>query len=709
MTTTARHTFSGRPWLLYLLCGSGGILAYYLMPATPQWQWLRVVTYCALSASAAPALFYGIAQHKPSARLPWLMIAASQIIYAVADTSFYIAHVLLNITIYPFVADLFYIGHYPFILTGIVLLIRHRIPRRDLPSMLDAAVLAVVAALLCWLYLIQPQVHTGMPPAATLVSLSYPVFDLALLAVAIRLVLGAGRRPQAFFLLSGNLAALVAADSLYALQQLNGSYDAGNFLDALWLAGNISLGAAGLHPTMTKLTEPARARELSLGPLRIIALTSAALVAPTILVVQHARSSEDDILVIAAACAILFLLTIARLIVVVSEQRRLAVTDVLTGLHTRRHFETHLSQAITRAGRSRRGLTLLIIDIDHFKSINDSYGHPAGDRVLVEIARRLREVRRDGDTLARYGGEEFALLATCTEETAARDIAERVRNVVARHPIAAEQDTWVPVTVSVGAAHHTDESPEQLVAVADRALYSAKAHGRDRIAMGEPLPAGTPDHTSTLSYLSTLADRVDAALSNHVHGRAVEQWTRLVCEELGCDQPTTCNAELAGRLHDIGKVVLPEELLAKPTPLTREEWEALRRHPEQGYRLIKAVPSLADIAEIVRQHHEKFDGTGYPRGLAGSAIRLEARVITVCDSWATMLSDRPYRAPLSREETLAELRRGSGTQFDPDVVAAFLALHSRGLIGEPPLLEHARPEEAHADHPPVTNAGAAVS
>ncbi|GAB3289491.1 diguanylate cyclase [Parasphingorhabdus pacifica] len=692
MTNTTRQNLRHNAWLLYLLGGSVFLLAYYCIPQSSEWNPARVFTYCLISASAVPAMLYGIAWHRPTPRLPWLMIAGSQIVYALADTSFYIAHFLFGSTRFPALADVFYIAHYPLILVGVILLIRRRSPRRDLPSMLDAAVLGVVAALVSWIYLIQPRVNAGLPIPATMASLAYPVLDLILFTVAMRLVIGSGRRPAAFFLLALNLGAFVATDSLYALQQVGGSYDAGNYLDVMWLFGNIMLGAAGLHPTMRELVEPTKTKDLSLGPLRTAALTGAALIAPTTLVVQHVRGMSGDIPMIAGACALLFLLTISRLIVVVTEQRRLAVTDALTGLHTRRHFEAHLPQFIARANRTHRTLTLLIIDIDHFKSINDRFGHPAGDRVLIETARRLRTIVQDSVSLARYGGEEFALLVVDNDERSARDIAERVRHAISDHPIAASSDSWVPVTVSVGAAHHTDQTPDQLVALADRALYSAKAQGRDRIAYDEPLPQAEHDrdHTTALTFLSGLADRVDLSLSNHVHGRAVGEWTRLVCEELGCDQSTASNAELAGRLHDIGKIVVPEAILNKPSVLTSDEWAVMREHPDHGYRLISAVPSLDGIAEIVRQHHERFDGNGYPQQLAGAAIRFEARVVAVCDAWGTMLSDRSYRAPLDIEQALEELRDGRGNQFDPMVVDAFFALFRAGKIVPPPLLSGER-------------------
>ncbi|MCX2730050.1 diguanylate cyclase [Saccharopolyspora sp. NFXS83] len=691
MISTVRRTFGGLVWPIYLVVCALVALAYFAIPENDATNPLRIVLYCAISGSAVPALLCGLRAHRPRWRLPWLLIASSQAVYFLADTSFYTAHYLLGITTFPFVADILYLAHYPLIVTGVLLLIRARSPRRDLLSLIDATVLGVAAALLSWLYLIKPLTTGDESGLTTAAYVAYPVLDLALLAVGLRLLLDPGPRPPSFFLLVGNLLAFLGADSIYVLQRIDGSYFAGNFLDALWLAGNIALGTAGLHPTMAALTQPGPGRELNLSPLRVTMLAAASLIAPGILVLENARVSNGYVNAIAAACAVLFLLTLGRLVVMVSEQRRLAVTDSLTGLHTRRYFEMELPKALARASRARTRLAVFIVDVDHFKSINDRYGHPVGDRVLVEISKRLREVVREGDVLARYGGEEFALLSTDVADEDVPAIAERLRMAVAREPVVVDRAEWIAVTTSVGAAQATgqEEDPLQVVAAADRALYAAKAEGRDRISVGErPVAVTAVDHTAALGYLHSVSDQVDHCLSSHSHGRAVGSYARVVCRAMGGDAATVHNTELAGRLHDVGKIVIPESVLGKPAALDEAEWALLRQHPDHGYHLLRSVPDLHEIAEIVRQHHERWDGKGYPLGLAAEAVRFEARIISVCDAWATMLADRPYRHTLTVDEALQELRDGRGTQFDPAVVDAFLRLHTDGEIHRlPPLLQ----------------------
>jgi diguanylate cyclase (GGDEF)-like protein len=699
-----------RLWLAYLSAGTAGILAYFLVPAHEAGLQARVAAYCVISASAAAAIWHGTDRYRPQARSPWLLLAAGQVAYAVADVAFHSAHYMLDGSgSYPSTANLVYLGHYPLVVAGLMLLIRRRTAGRDLPGLLDAAVIAVAAALLSWQFVISIQVREDESALTKIACAAYPVMDLLLLAVALRLLLAAGRRPPAFYLLVASLFASFGADTAYVLQMLHGSYRVGNLLDAVWLAGNLALGAAALHPTMIRLGEPAPPRQATLGLGRFVVLMAAVLLAPAALLYQWTRHHYADIPVTALACAVLFGLTIARMAGLVNEQRRAAVTDGLTGLHTRRFAEAQLALEVARARRTGGRLGFFIADVDNFKSINDRYGHPAGDSALVEIAARLREVTRPGDVLARYGGEQFALLVPGARADELREIAERLREWVAGSPIAACAETYVAVTVSVGAAGYplssvddaagisTDGSVEELVAVADRALGRAKATGRNRVVVGQTSTGRGPGATglparglglmsgrdaAMADFLRHVADQVDARLSPQEHSRAVGRWARLLAVELGHDEATVTRAELAGRLHDIGKIILPEGLLVKPTRLSEEEWRLLRQHPVHGARLAGLLPEFGDVAEVIRQHHERFDGDGYPDRLGGTAIRPEARILAVCDSWAAMRSDRAYQARLSHDRAREQLRLGRGTQFDPDIVDLFLDLLDRGVVGE---------------------------
>jgi two-component system, cell cycle response regulator len=681
-----------RPWLVYLLAGLCLVGVYYLIPAHGVGRAVRVAVYCLVSGSAAAAVFAGVIWHRPRLRVPWLLIGASQVVYAMADATFYLSHYVFSKTNFPFISDIFYLAHYPLVVAGLVLLIRRRTPGRDLAALLDAGAVAVAAVMLSWLYMIGPLARSDMALLPKVAAVAYPVMDLTMLAVAVRLIIGSGRKPASFFLLSGNLLAIFTADTLYGMQQLSGSYHPGNYLDAIWLGGNLLLGAAALHPRMARLADRSHLRDQSFGPVRIAALFGAVLIAPGTLLIQSARNTLVDVPVIAVACALLFLLTLARMVGLIGDQRRLAVVDGLTGLYTRRFLEAQLSLEMARARRNGGTLALFIADVDHFKLINDRHGHPAGDRALTEISRRLRESTRPGDVLARYGGEEFALLAPRASQKDLSVIAERLRQQVGSVPVAVSSGTSVAITVSVGAAAYPLHASDlkELVAVADRALYAAKAAGRDRAVIG---PADRPtfgavptEQPATAEYLCYVADEVDARLSEQEHSRVIARWARRMSVECGLDETAVRRAELAARLHDVGKIVVPDAILTKAGPLAEEEWLLLRQHPDHGYRLANLVPGLDLVAEVIRQHHEHFDGAGYPARLRGDMIRLEARILSVCDSFAAMRADRPYRGALSEDQAREELRAGRGTQFDPDLVDLFLYLHERGQVGDLDLL-----------------------
>jgi two-component system, cell cycle response regulator len=678
-------------WAIYLAVGAVVIAAYFLLPAigvlpasAP-----KLVLYCGLSYSAAAAIVVGVHRHKPQQRTPWYLLALSQLVYASADATFYISHDVLHQQQFPAPADLLYLSHYPILIAGLLLLVRQRTPRGDQASLIDASVIALGAGLLSWLFLIGP--YAGDRQLDSLVkaaSVAYPVADLLVFAVAVRLLVGPGARNVSYHLLTGSLLVVLATDSGYVLMQLSGTYSTGNVLDATWLGSYVLLGASALHPSMRALAEPTEATGLEATPLRLILLGAASLMAPATLVIQWALGKPIDVAVIAGASATLFLLVVARLAGLVDEQRRVAVTDGLTRLYNRRFFEAMLTIEVEQAARSGQDLGLLVIDIDHFKRINDAYGHQAGDRVLREIARRLSEAARSADVVARYGGEEFVVLLRDTSIHALPETAERLRGAISDEPVALADGTMVALSASIGGATRPvhAHSAEELVRAADQALYAAKRLGRNRVQIGPP--AGGPavageerDEDAVVCYLQRLADEIDARQAAEEHSAAISRWAGTLADHLGLGPDIRRSCELAGRFHDIGKIVVPDEILLKPGPLTNREWAVLRRHPVQGARLIGLANSFHNIALVVRQHHERFDGSGYPDHLAGEDIRIEARIVAVCDAWAAMRANRPYNEARSAEEAREQLRIWSDSQFDPKVVEAFLELEQEGLVG----------------------------
>lgn len=354
-----------------------------------------------------------------------------------------------------------------------------------------------------------------------------------------------------------------------------------------------------------------------------------------------------------------------------------ARTDPLTGLKNRRGFEESIDVEIERARRSGHPLTLVLGDLDHFKRVNDRLGHGAGDAALARIGRLLSEGKRQIDYAARTGGEEFALILPETTEQEAYVLTERLRAAV-EQGFARE---LVPLTFSFGIAGfpHHGRTPDDLLRSADRALYAAKELGRNRsvvysaeiASVSLPPGAGREVHLATLLSLAEALDLRDAGTADH--SQTVGRHCELVARELGLPRERVERVRLAGVLHDIGKIGVSDVILRKPGPLDDAEWAEMRRHPEIGARILGAS-EFDDIRGWVLAHHERPDGRGYPAGLRGDEIPLEARILAVADAYEAMTSDRVYRAAIGGEAARAELRRGAGTQFDPLVVQAFLTV-----------------------------------
>jgi len=353
---------------------------------------------------------------------------------------------------------------------------------------------------------------------------------------------------------------------------------------------------------------------------------------------------------------------------------RLALTDPLTGLGNHRHFHERLQRELLSAEEQARPLTLCFVDIDDFKKINDRYGHPSGDRVLSQVATRLRQ----GGEAYRLGGDEFALLFVDHDEgmalAAANSIVERIATV--------DFDHIGTVTVSAGLAtfpmqgHGRDE----LIRLADSALYWAKEHGKNRVRLYRPevvelselkrLAAG-PDKAARYRAAASLAKAVDARDTyTGSHSERVGELSAKVATRLGLGAEQVELTRLAGSLHDLGKLAIPEEILRKPGTLTDSERLVLERHPQIGFRMLDSL-GVDPVADLVLHHHERWDGTGYPDGLRGEQIPLGARIIFVTDAYDAMTSDRIYRPKRSTQAALVELERCAGTQFDPGIVAAF--------------------------------------
>jgi len=675
--------------LLYVIGGLLVLAGYYLVPSrTGGLDVWKVTLYCLVSASAAGAILIGIRLNRPARPFAWYLVFVSQATYAAGDVTFYVRNDLLKLTAYPSVSDVLYLLHYPLLIVALVIFIRHRSPGGDHYAIIDAGVLAVTAAMLSWIFVISPSINSpGQDAISRATSAAYPIMDLIMLAVALWLLVGSGMRTHSFWLLGTGLVLLFATDTTYALQQIAGTYHPGGFLDGMWVGYYLTIGACALGPSMVHLDDPSSRPGQVPTVTRFIGLVIAAVAVPGVLLIEQGRNTLYVFPVIAAGTALLFVLVIVRLMGMVAEQRRMAYVDSLTGLFNRRYFEDHYEIECARARRSGQALSMVEFDIDFFKSVNDGYGHAAGDRVLKELAHRLRVGIRSGDVLARYGGEEFAVLFTGAGVDEVRRLTARLTDAIELTPFTVRDGRKIPITVSAGAVTYPDhvDTPYELAAGADRALYAAKGAGRHRLVVGtfDPPPesVGLGPMDPVLNYLENVADLADAYQAPVEHGSAIARWSLAMASELGLDEFTKRRCDLAARLHDVGKIAVPMHILTKKERLTPEDWGYIRDHPTQGELLVSAAPGLAEVAEIVGQHHERIDGTGYPKGLRGDEIRIEAQILSVCDVFASLRSDRPYRRALSEEAARALLLTMSGTQLSAPLVALFVWLLDKGIVG----------------------------
>ncbi|GAB2569432.1 hypothetical protein Aab01nite_07560 [Paractinoplanes abujensis] len=470
-------------WQLLLAAGVVAIGTYYLfLELGPGWAGTQVALYACANTTLLVACLVAARRHRALSGMA-LLLAASAAVSVSADVVFYFLALVQGEVQYPSIADAGYLAAYPLMASAFLTVVRKRTPGWNFASAIDATIVAVGSGYLVFELVVVPMIATGAVDVTTFVSVAYPVGDLMLISVGARLMLGAGPRSAPLRMVGGYLALVLYADTMYSVQTLEGSYQAGNYLDAIWMSAAFLMAAGMLHPAAPQLVSRSSAVTPDATPGRLVVLAVAAVVAPTTMTVQHLRGEAPHILAAGLVCNGLFLLVLARMAGLVRAQRHAAITDGLTGLRSRRFLEQSLHAEAARATRSGGEVAMLLLDLDHFKSVNDTYGHGGGDRVLVELSRRLSAVIRPGDLAARYGGEEFAVLLPGADPQAAAEIAERIRRVVAAAPFSVDEGREHRVTVSIGIAGLPSAAAgvDELVLAADRALYEAKNSGRDRV------------------------------------------------------------------------------------------------------------------------------------------------------------------------------------------------------------------------------------
>jgi diguanylate cyclase (GGDEF)-like protein len=355
--------------------------------------------------------------------------------------------------------------------------------------------------------------------------------------------------------------------------------------------------------------------------------------------------------------------------------------DHLTGLLNRRGFQNVFDTELERARRADQPLGLIVGDLDRFKRVNDQHGRAAGDEVLTRVAHTIAGAKRGFDSAARVGGEEFAVLAPDCDEHGAFMLAERIRAAVHEALVMRDPDTSLSISFGISSFPLHGQSADSLLRTADQALYAAKRLGRDRSVISSAEVPGILARSTRrdegeaqveLAALLSLAEALDVRdWGSASPCRRVGRFAELTARELGLSPDAVERVRLAGILHDVGRVALPENVLAKNEPLTDDEWVLIRAHPVAGARMVETT-EYDDIRAWILFHHERPDGTGYPEGRGESEVPLESSIIAVADAYEAMTSDRPYRRALAREDAGDELRREAGRQFRADVVDALL-------------------------------------
>jgi diguanylate cyclase (GGDEF)-like protein len=386
-----------------------------------------------------------------------------------------------------------------------------------------------------------------------------------------------------------------------------------------------------------------------------------------------------------------------------SQAWTLATVDMLTGVLNRQALLSRLDDELERAARYQRPCSVVLVDLDHFKRVNDTHGHAAGDLVLREVADVLRTHVRTTDIVGRYGGEEFMVVLPETDADAAAVSAEKLRRLVGSREVRLDDGHVLAVSLSAGVAGGLGQhlKLDSLIRDADAALYSAKALGRDQVYVFHELEEGSIIRRAAIG--PEARDRAVAVGRTAMSAATTALTEALVARPSWAGKPSTMIAEMAvslaraldlpagevervrtaSLLHDLGKLAIPDEILSNPGELTDPEWRVVSEHPKIGQIVLEQAGALRDAATIVLHHHEWYDGRGYPHGLTGQEIPVGARIVAIADAYEAMVAGRPYRTAIDHERALAELRRHAGVQFDPELVGLFAVLFADGVPWEP--------------------------
>jgi diguanylate cyclase (GGDEF)-like protein len=583
----------------------------------------------------------------PRERWAWILIGSALLATTGGDVLF--DHVYDGNPPFPSPADALYLAFYPACYLGIGLLLRDRISRFSASIWLDGVTAAAAAAAVASAVLVGVVVNsTHGSTLVVLTNMAYPIGDVLLLALVFFVFSVTNWRPgRAWALIAAGLVAVSIGDGLFLYQTATNTYAEGTLLDISW---PLSLALTAFAAWQ----KPGEARMRVLEERTLLGTPIACGLVAVAVFAGCAAGAVDPIAVVFASITVLLIL--ARTALTLRENSALlelsrveALTDSLTGLANRRKLLVDLERELEDARETDPRL-LALFDLNGFKRYNDTFGHPAGDALLARLAGKLADAVAPFGSAYRMGGDEFCVIIPASEPLLARATSAL-----------SEQGEQFAITSAYGAVTIPGEavSVSDALRAADERLYREKDRlPTRRSAAHEPL-------------LRTLAER-EPELRDHVED--VTLLALAVGRVLGLEGADLEDMRLAAELHDVGKLAIPDAILQKPAPLDESEWEFIRKHTLIGQRILTGAPALASVGTIVRSTHERWDGTGYPDGLAGEEIPLAARIIAVCDAFSAITTSRPYRVASTEEQAIAELRRCAGGQFDPRLVDTLCAV-----------------------------------
>jgi two-component system, cell cycle response regulator len=579
-------------------------------------------------------------------RLAWGVLTVGVAVWAAGDIYWSVALAGLDEPPFPSLADAGYLFFYPAAYVALVQLVRRRIGTITQAVWIDGITAALAMATLSAAVVVDAVLKTTEGSlAAVVTNLAYPIGDMLLLALVVGVFALCGWRPgRSWLLIGASLGAMAIADSIYLFQAANGTYVEGTIVDVLWPGSTLLLAAAAWYGGRREFLQ------LQHRPLLLVPAAAAA-IAISIQVWDHFHRENP----LALALSVLTVLAVVvRTGISFRENSRLlesttreSITDAVTDLGNRRRLVLDLETALGVATADQPWL-LVIFDLDGFKGYNDRFGHLSGDALLRRLGLKLGATVEPPGGAYRLGGDEFCILKPADPATADEAVEQAAAALT-------EHGDGFSIGNSFGAVFIPTEADRESDALrlADQRLYAVKyrKHSeRDR------------PHEVLLQAL------LEREPNLHEHLQQVASLSIAVGRAIGLGKAELQDLHRAAQLHDIGKIAIPDEVLHRPGPLDEHDMTFIRRHTLVGQRILGASPALGRVGEIVRSTHERWDGAGYPDGLAGDAIPLAARIITACDAYDAMTSDRPYRPARTPVEAVLELRREAGTQFDPEVV-----------------------------------------